>query len=180
MVGAVQAPLVGAVGLRANSRASQSWLPRAVHEWLQGAVQAPLLCSPRGLPRMQLPLLHVPKDQVDLSRFLPALCQLRFACGIPTLQPLPARCQTMIRSLVQLMFPAQRWTPLSFCQPMPAGLPSLPPALCQPMPALSQPAPALGQPMPALCRPMPCCLIPLVIPDKRSTPLSFYLVGFGS
>ena len=123
MVGAVQAPLVGAVGLRANSRASQSWLPRAVHEWLQGAVQAPLLCSPRGLPRMQLALLHVPKDQVDLSRFLPALCQLRFACGIPTLQPLPARCQTMLRSLVQLMFPAQRWTPLSFCQPMPAGLP---------------------------------------------------------
>ena len=140
--------------------ASQSWLPRAVHDWL---------------PSMQLPLLHVPKDQVDLYRFLPALCQLRFACGIPTLQPLPARCQTMIRSLVQLMFPAQRWTPLSFLR-----LPSLPPALCQPMPALSQPAPALGQPMPALCRPMPCCLIPLVIPDKRSTPLSFYLVGFGS
>ena len=139
MVGNVQAPLVGAVGLRANSRASQSWLPRAVHEWLQGAVQAPLVgavglrgCAsqswlPRAvhdwLPSMQLPLLHVPKDQVDLSRFLPALCQLRFACGIPTLQPLPARCQTMLRSLVQLMFPAQRWTPLSFCQPMPAGLP---------------------------------------------------------
>ena len=164
MVGAVhvQAPLVGAVGLRANSRASQSWLPRAVHEWLT---------------RLQLPLLHIPKEQVLLLLFLPALCS---ACGIPSLSPLPARCQPMPRSLVHLMFPAQRWTPLSFRQPMPAGLPSLPPALCQPMPALSQPAPALGQPMPALCRPMPCCLIPLVIPDKRSTPLSFYLVGFGS